>query len=62
MPKSKGGRPLRNPTPTKYIQLPLRQEQHEMMKARAAEDGLDLTVWIKYTCLQELRRRKRTVV
>jgi predicted HicB family RNase H-like nuclease len=55
--KPKLGRP-RNSEAPKFLQLRLPRELHEKMKERAAADAMELNVWIRWVCLQELRRRK----
>jgi predicted HicB family RNase H-like nuclease len=52
------GRP-RNVEPPKFVQLMLPRELHRKIKAQAAADGQELNPWIRWVCLQELRRRKK---
>jgi hypothetical protein len=58
MAKEERGRPRNAETP-KYLTLMLRRELHERIKKQADADGLELLPWIRFACVEALRRRKR---
>jgi len=56
--KPRRGRP-RNPQAPKSLLLRLPHELHQKMKEQAAAETLELTAWIRRTCVMELRRKKK---
>ncbi len=57
--KPKIGRP-RNSEAPKFINLRVRRDQHKKMKEQAAAVGMELSPWIRFICLEEIRRRRKS--